>query len=79
MHLVNLAFVTKKAAAVSEALELFAPLDVALVGSIMLVHVLAPFTFSIERCSTTFLILAHHLAIFVARRFFGAFVAVVLP
>jgi hypothetical protein len=33
--------VTKKAAAVSEALELFAPLDVALVGSIMLVHVLA--------------------------------------
>jgi hypothetical protein len=38
-----------------------------------------PFALSLERYAPAFLILAHHLAVFVARRFFGAFVAVVLP
>jgi hypothetical protein len=79
VHLVDFTFVTKKATAVSEALELFASLDIALVRSVMFVHVLAPFTLSVERRTTAFLILANHLAVFVARRFFGAFVAVVLP
>jgi hypothetical protein len=41
VHLVNFAFVAKKAAAVSEALKFLATLDVALVRSVMFVHVFA--------------------------------------
>jgi hypothetical protein len=79
VHLVNFTFVAKKAAAVSEALKFLATLDVTLIRSVMFVHVFAPFAFSVERCTPAFLILAYHLAVFIARRFFGAFVAVVLP
>jgi hypothetical protein len=41
VHLVNFTFVTNKAAAVSEALKFLATLDVALVRSVMFVHVFA--------------------------------------
>jgi hypothetical protein len=41
VHLVNFTFVAKKAAAVSEALKFLATLDVALVRSVMFVHVFA--------------------------------------
>jgi hypothetical protein len=41
MHLVYLALVAEKAATVSEALELLTALDVALVRSVMLVHMFA--------------------------------------
>lgn len=41
VHLVHFTFVPEKPATVGEALQLFAAWDIAFVGAVMLVHVLA--------------------------------------
>jgi len=79
VHFVHFAFVAEQAAAVGEALEFLAAFDVAFVRTVVLVHVLAPFTLPIEEESCTILVPADHLAFLVPRRFFGALIAVVLP
>jgi hypothetical protein len=79
MHLVYFTFVTQETTAVSEALQLLASLDETLVGSVMLVHVFAPFALSVECESTAFLVFADHLCFVVARRLFDTLVWVILP
>lgn len=63
MHLVHFALVAQEPAAVGEALQLLAALDVAFVGTVVLVHVFAPLALSIECKTGAVLVLAYHLSL----------------
>ena len=79
MHLVHFALVAQEPAAVGEALQLLAALDVAFVGTVVLVHVFTPLALSIECKTGAVIVLAYHLSLCIPWRLFGPFVGMVLP
>lgn len=75
MHLVHFALVAQETPGVGEALKFLTALDVTLVRPVVLVHVLAPFAFSLEQLPCAFFLLAVKLAICVSRGLLRALVA----